>query len=105
MTTTTNNKMVNVMTQTDYVYPLGEYPDGCDIPEYISIYDQPKRKIGRPLSKLADEEKVLRMRRLASTNYYEIIEKRRLQQSQNYQRLNMKNYKNNQYYKYCIDVC
>ena len=33
--TTTNNKMVNVMTQTDYVYPLGEYTDKCDIPEYI----------------------------------------------------------------------
>ena len=44
MTTTTNNKMVNVMLQTDYVYPLGEYTDGCDIPVYISIYDQPKTK-------------------------------------------------------------
>ena len=71
MTTTTNNKMVNVMTQTDY--PLGEYTDGCDIPVYISIYDQPK-KIGRPLSKLTDEEKVLRMRRLASNKYYGNIE-------------------------------
>ena len=44
MTTTTNNKMVNVKTQTDYVYPLGEYTDKCDIPEYISIYDQPTKK-------------------------------------------------------------
>ena len=100
--TTTNNKMVNVMTQTDYVYPLGEYTDKCDIPEYISIYDQPKRKIGRPLSKLTDEEKVLRMIRLASKKYYENIEKRKLQQSQNYQRLNMRNYKNNTHYKYYI---
>ena len=71
--TTTNNKMVNVMTQTDYVYPSGEYTDKCDIPEYISIYDQPGRKIGRPLSKLTDEEKVLRMRRLASTNIMKIL--------------------------------
>ena len=53
--TTTNNKMVNVMTQTDY--PLGEYPDGCDIFEYISIYDRPKQKIGRPLSKLTEDVK------------------------------------------------
>ena len=67
MTTTTNNKMVNVMTQTDYVYPLGEYPDGCDIPEYISIYDRPKQKIGRPLSKLTEDEQIQRMRRLTST--------------------------------------
>ena len=79
MTTTTNNKMmINVMTQTDYVYPLGEYTDKCDIPEYTSIYD---RKPGRPVSKLTDEEKVLRMIRLASTKYYENIEKRKLQQS------------------------
>ena len=84
MTTTTNNKMVNAMTQTDYVYPLGEYTDKCDIPEYTSIYD---RKPGRPVSKLTDEEKVLRMRRLASTNYYDNIEKRKSQQSQTYQRL------------------
>ena len=47
--TTTNNQMVNVMTQTD---------DG-DMPEYISIYDRPKRPIGRPRNKiqLTDEEK------------------------------------------------
>jgi hypothetical protein len=79
MTTTTNNKMVNVFTQT--------YED--DMPEYISIYDRPKRSIGRPKNKiqLTDEEKVLRMRRLASKNYYENIEKRKLQQSLNYQRL------------------
>ena len=53
--TTTN---MNVMTQTDY--PLGEYPYGYDIPEYISIYDRPKsNKIGRPKNKiqLTDEEK------------------------------------------------
>ena len=49
MTTTTNNKMVNVFTQT--------YED--DMPEYISIYDRPKRPIGRPKNKiqLTDEEK------------------------------------------------
>ena len=47
--------MVNIMTQTDY--PLGEY--GCEIPEYISIYDRPKQPIGRPKNKiqLTDEEK------------------------------------------------
>ena len=66
MTTTTNNKMVDVMTQTDY--PLGEYPYGLDIPEYISIYDRPKQPIGRPKNKiqLTDNEKVLRMTKLAS---------------------------------------
>ena len=53
--TTTNKQMVNAMTQTDY--PLGEYPDKCNIPEYISIYDRPKQKIGRPLSKLTEDEK------------------------------------------------
>ena len=71
---------------------------------YILVYMTNLQKIGRPLSKLTDEAKVLRMRRLASTNYYENIEKRKLQQSQNYQRLKMRNYKNNQYYKYCIHV-
>ena len=40
--TTTNKQMVNVMTQTDY--PSGEYPYGLDIPEYISIYDKPKKR-------------------------------------------------------------
>ena len=67
MTTTT----MDVFTQT--------YED--DMPEYISIYDRPKRSIGRPNNKiqLTDEEKVLRMRRLASNNYYENIEKRTLQ--------------------------
>ena len=40
MTPTTNNQMVNVMTQTDY--PYGEYHNGIDIPEYISIYERPK---------------------------------------------------------------
>ena len=44
------------------------------------------------------------MRRLASKNYYANIEKRKLQQSQNYQRQKMRNYKNNQYYKYYIIV-
>ena len=75
MTTTT----MNVFTQT--------YED--DMPEYISIYDRPKRSIGIPKNKiqLTDEEKVLCMRRLASNKYYENIEKRKLQQSQNYQRL------------------
>ena len=55
--TTTNKQMVNVMTQTDY--PLGEYPYGCYIPEYISIYDRPKQQIGRPTNKiqLTDNEK------------------------------------------------
>ena len=79
MTTTT-------MTQTDIHYPFGE--QGYDIPEYISIYDKPKRPIGRPKNtiQLTDDEKIQRMRKLASKHYYENIEKRRLQQAQNYQR-------------------
>ena len=82
--TTTN---MNVMTQTDY--PLGEYPYGYDIPEYISIYDRPKRPMGRPKNKiqLTDEEKKERMRKLASKNYYENIDKRKLQQALNHQRV------------------
>ena len=50
MTTTTNDKMVNVMTQTTF---------GDDMPEYISIYQRPNKPKGRPKNKiqLTDEEK------------------------------------------------
>ena len=66
------------MTQTDEDY----------MPVYISIYDRPKRPVGRPKNKiqLTEEEKKERMRKLASKHYYENIEKRRLQQKQHYQR-------------------
>ena len=79
---------MNVMTQTDIHYPLGEYPYGYDIPAYISIYDRPKRPIGRPKNKiqLTDEEKE-RMRKFASNKYYENIDKRKLQQALNHQRV------------------
>ena len=64
MTTTT----MNVMTQTDE----------DDMPEYISIYDRPKRPRGRPTNKiqLTDEEKRTRMRKFASKHYYGNIEKK-----------------------------
>ena len=64
MTTTT-------MTQTDY--PFGE--QGSDIPEYISIYDKPIRPRGRPKQaiQLTDDDKIQRMRTLASKHYYENI--------------------------------
>ena len=76
------------MTQTDY--PLGEYPYGYDIPEYIYQFmiDQNliKQVDRKNKIQLTDEEKE-RMRKLASTNYYENIEKRRLQQALNHQRV------------------
>ena len=64
------------MTQTDEDY----------MPVYISIYDRPKRPVGRPKNKiqLTEEEKKERMRELASKHYYENLEKRRLQQKQHY---------------------
>ena len=76
MTTTTNDKMVNVMTQTTF---------GDDMPEYISIYDRPKKPKGRPKNKiqLTDEDKKERMRKLASRHYYENHELRKFQQTQN----------------------
>ena len=41
------------MTQTTF---------GADMPDYISIYDKPKRPKGRPISKLTEEEKAQRYR-------------------------------------------
>ena len=43
---------ITQMTQTDE----------NDMPEYISIYDKTKRSIGRPISKLTEEEKAQRYR-------------------------------------------
>ena len=70
------------VTQTDEDY----------MPVYISIYDRPKRPVGRPKNKiqLTEEEKKERMRKLASKHYYENIEKRRLQQKQHYQQTKKK---------------
>ena len=55
MTTTTN---MNVMTQTE------------DMPEYISIYDRPKKTKGRPISKLT-EEQTAQIYRDSSKRYYD----------------------------------
>ena len=54
------------------------------MPEYISIYDRPKRSVGRQknLTQLTDEEKKIRMRKIASKHYYENRELRQLQQAQ-----------------------
>ena len=72
------------MTATTQMTQTGE----DDMPEYISIYDnKPKKKMGRPISKQTDDEQKVRMRKTASTHYYENIEKRRLQQALNYQRV------------------
>ena len=44
--------------------------------EYISIYDKPKKKMGRPVgSKYTDEEKAERARLSAVRRYYNNIEK------------------------------
>ena len=49
------------MTQTTF---------GADMPDYISIYDKPKRPKGRPISKLTEEEKAQRYRD-SSKKYYD----------------------------------
>ena len=54
---------------------------------YISIYDRPKQKIGRRLSKLTEDEKYNVWDDQHQQKYYEHIDKQRLQQAQNYQRL------------------
>ena len=55
-----------------------------DTPEYVSIYARPRRSVGRQtnLIQLTDEEKKIRMRKIASKHYYENRELRQLQQTQ-----------------------
>ena len=59
--------------------------DEDDMPVYISIYDRPKRPVGRPKNKiqLTEEDKKERMRKLASRHYSENHELRKCQQAQN----------------------
>ena len=50
--------------------------DDDDMPIYISIYDRPKLRKGRPFScTLTDEEKKERARVIASKHYYDNYEK------------------------------
>ena len=54
------------MTTTTQMTQTGE----DDMPEYISIYEKPRRPRGRPISKLTDEEKAQRYRD-ASKRFYD----------------------------------
>ena len=54
------------MTTTTQMTQTGE----DDMPEYISIYEKPRQKRGRPISKLTVEEKAQRYRD-ASKRFYD----------------------------------
>ena len=74
------------MTTTQQVFnPPFTNPD--DMPEYVSIYDKPKRGRGRPRgSKYSDEEKITRHREANSRCYYnnheyDLLQKRSYKQA------------------------